>query len=85
MPNDSSFGDVKTYNSKLGIEFLVRDGKRVIRCDFPEFDGGKGLKANITLESLNDDTMVIATPFKTDKKAFYNNQKKKCILYFYQH
>ena len=71
MPNDSSFGDVKTYNSKLGIEFLVRDGKRVIRCDFPEFDGGKGLKANITLESLNDDTMVIATPFKTDKKAFY--------------
>ena len=79
MPNDSSFGDVKTYNSKLGIEFLVRDGKRVIRCDFPEFDGGKGLKANITLESLNDDTMVIATPFKTDKKAFYYNQKIDCM------
>ena len=79
MPNDSSFGDVKTYNSKLGIEFLVRDGKRVIRCDFPEFDGGKGLKANITLESLNDDTMVIATPFKTDKKAFYYNQKINCM------
>lgn len=79
MPSDSSFGDVKTYNSKLGIEFLVRDGKRVIRCDFPEFDGGKGLKANITLESLNDDTMVIATPFKTDKKAFYYNQKINCM------
>ena len=42
-------------------------------------DGGKGLKANITLESLDDDTMVIATPFKTDKKAFYYNQKINCM------
>ena len=79
MPSDSSFGDVKTYNSKLQIEFIVRDGKLVIRCVYPEFDGGKGLKANITLESLNDDTMVIATPFKTDKKAFYYNQKINCM------
>lgn len=69
MPSDSSTGDVKIANSKLGLEFLVKNKKRIIRCDFPEFDGGKGLKANITLESLDDDTMVIATPFKTDKKG----------------
>jgi len=79
MPSDSSFGDVKIANSKLGLEFLVKDGKRIIRCDFPSFDGGKGLKALITLESLDDDTMVIATPFKTDKKAFYYNQKINCM------
>ena len=79
MPSDSSIGDVKISNSKLGLEFLVKDKKRIIRCDFPEFDGGKGLKANITLEGLDDDTMVIATPFKTDKKAFYYNQKINCM------
>ena len=50
MPSDSSIGDVKISNSKLGLEFLVKDKKRIIRCDFPDFDGGKGLKANITLE-----------------------------------
>ena len=79
MPSDSSIGDVKISNSKLGLEFLVKDKKRIIRCDFPDFDGGKGLKANITLESLDDDTMVIATPFKTDTKAFYYNQKINCM------
>ena len=52
MPSDSSIGDVKISNSKLGLEFLVKDEKRIIRCDFPEFDGGKGLKANVSVVAI---------------------------------
>lgn len=79
MPSNSSSGDVKIANKHLGVEFVLKENKRIIRCDFPEFDGGKGLKANIVLENPPEDTMVIATPFKTDKKAFYYNQKINCM------
>ena len=57
MPSDSSIGDVKISNSKLGLEFLVKDKKRIIRCDFPDFDGGKGLKQISLLKDLDDDTI----------------------------
>lgn len=82
MPPSSQAGDVKIKNSKLGLEFLVKENKRIIRCDFPSFDNGKGLKANITLLNNNQDSMVIATPFKTDSKAFYYNQKINCMSAF---
>ena len=79
MPSTSETGDVKMRNKKLACEFLVKGNKRIIRCDFPDFDGGKGLKANITLLNEPQDTMVIATPWKTDEKAFYYNQKINCM------
>lgn len=79
MPPSSRSGDVKVKNKSLGLEFLVGDGKRVIRCDFPSFDDGKGLKVNITLDNPDEDTMVIATPWAEDEKAFYYNQKINCM------
>lgn len=79
MPPTSEVGDVKMKNKKLAIEFLVRGNKRILRCDFPDFDGGKGLKANITLTNDPQDTMVIATPWAEDEKAFYYNQKINCM------
>lgn len=79
MPSSSEWGNVKVKNSKLALELLVEDGKRIIRCDFPSFDGGKGFKAFICLENPKDDTMVIATPWAEDKHAFYYNQKINCM------
>lgn len=79
MPRTSETGDVKVKNSKLALEFLVRDNKRIIRCDYPGFDNGKGLKVNITLDNPDEDTMVIATPWAEDDKAFYYNQKINCM------
>lgn len=79
MPATSTTGDVKVKNKQLAIEFIVKDNKRIIRCDFPQFDGGKGLKANITLNNQPEDTMVIATPWAEDDKAFYYNQKINCM------
>ncbi len=79
MPSDSSKGDVKIKNKTLAVEYLVRSGKRIIRCDFPSFDSGKGLQVNIELEDLKQDTMVIATPWAEDEQAFYYNQKINCM------
>lgn len=79
MPPSSETGDVKVKNNKLALEFLVRGDKRIIRCDYPSFDGGKGIKVNITLDNPVQDTMVIATPWAEDDKAFYYNQKINCM------
>ncbi|MDE6155472.1 MAG: DUF2804 domain-containing protein, partial [Eubacterium sp.] len=79
LPPTSEIGDVRVKNAKLALEYLVKDNKRIIRCDYPGFDGGKGLKVNITLDNPDEDTMVIATPWAEDKKAFYYNQKINCM------
>ncbi|MCM1114901.1 MAG: DUF2804 domain-containing protein [Clostridium sp.] len=80
MPESSVTGNVSVKNKKLAIDFNVENGKRIIRCDFPEFDNGKGLKVNIALAfNPDEDTMVIATPWAEDKKAFYYNQKINCM------
>lgn len=80
MPSTSVEGDVSVKNKKLAIDYIVKDNKRHIRCDFPSFDGGKGIKINLVLDNNpNDDTMVIATPWAEDEKAFYYNQKINCM------
>ncbi|MGN0533600.1 MAG: DUF2804 domain-containing protein [Eubacterium sp.] len=79
MPPDSACGNVKMKNKKLALEFIVENGRRILRCDFPGFDNGKGLKANIVLQNPAEDSMVIATPWAEDKRAFYYNQKINCM------
>ena len=80
MPSTSVTGDVSVKNNKLAIDYTVKDNMRRIKCDFPSFDGGKGIKINITLyNNPDDDTMVIATPWAEDNKAFYYNQKINCM------
>lgn len=79
MPPSSDCGDVRVKNKKVALEFLVRGNKRVLKCDYPSFDGGKGLMVNITLDNPKQDTMVIATPWAEDNKAFYYNQKINCM------
>ncbi len=74
MPSTTEKGNVRVKNGKFAIEFIVENNKRIIRCDFPSFDNGKGIKVNIALENQPEDTMVIATPWAEDKKAFYYNQ-----------
>jgi len=43
------------------------------------FMDGKPIKGSITLEKMNDDSMVIATPYKESKVHFYYNQKINCM------
>ncbi|MFR5876318.1 MAG: DUF2804 domain-containing protein, partial [Eubacterium sp.] len=79
MPSTSAAGDVKFKNGKLAIEYLHKDGGRIIRMNYPSFDGGKGIRCNIKLTDEPEDSMVIATPWDEDQKAFYYNQKINCF------
>ena len=79
MPEHSAYGDTIVNHKKLQMYFTHKDGKRVLDFNFPEFNNGKGIKGNIELEALNKDSMVIATPWKEDKLAFYYNQKINCL------
>lgn len=79
MPSSSEKGDVVYKDKRLHMEFLKKEGKRQIRCKFQNFYKGKSFKCDLTLEQPPMDTMVIATPWKEDKKAFYYNQKINCM------
>ena len=79
LPASSKEGNTVFKNSRLHMEFRVSEGKRRICCCFRNFKDGKTLVADITLKQPEMDTMVIATPFGDDPKAFYYNQKINCM------
>jgi len=79
MPPTTAAGDVVFANKKLAIEFLHTEKGRVLKMNYPGFDGGKGIRCNILLSDEPDESMVIATPWDEDPKAFYYNQKINCM------
>ncbi len=79
LPPTSETGDTVYKDKRLKIEIKVTPGKRHIVCDFKNFMDGKPFTCDITLEQPEMDTMVIATPWKEKKTAFYYNQKINCM------
>lgn len=75
----SSTGNTSYHDKRLDIDYIVTPGKRHILCEFKEFTKGKTLSCDITLYQPEMDSMVIATPWSEDKKAFYYNQKINCM------
>ena len=75
MPESTLEGDVSFRNSKMAVEFLNRGDHRILRLDYPSFDGGKGIRCCIKLYDIPEESMVIATPWAEDPQAFYYNQK----------
>ncbi len=79
FPSTSEKGVVKYADKRLAMSFTPGDNKRELYCDFKKFNGEKDLKCKITLSQPPMDTMVIATPWKEKKTAFYYNQKINCM------
>jgi hypothetical protein len=79
MPSSPLNGDTILKHKKIQMRFEHRDGKRCLQVNFPGFDNGKGIRANISLEELNKESMLIATPFRDDPNAFYYNHKINCL------
>lgn len=88
MPETSKSGNICVNHGGFFISFEKNDTSRVLKVDCKDFLRENSLKGEITLyqpEAM--DTIVIATPFSKDKKAFYYNQKVNCMpasgeLYF---
>ncbi len=79
LPSTSETGDTIYQDKRLHMEYRVTEGKRQILCKFDNFYQGKPFSCNIILEQPEMDTMVIATPWKEKKTAFYYNQKINCM------
>lgn len=79
MPSSSDRGIIKYSNKKIDIEFNTVNKVRSLKCNYKNFVDGKDLIADIKLIDEPQDSMVIATPFAQDKRAFYYNQKINCL------
>lgn len=75
MPTSSEIGDI-IYNSKnVKISIIHENFQRKIKVFMKDFEPGSNLDASIRITNEPKDSMVIATPFKENKKFFYYNQK----------
>ena len=79
LPRTSESGDIHYHDKRLDMDF-IKDGRtRHLFGEFKNFMDGKTLKVDLYLDEPPMDTMVIATPWKENKKAFYYNQKINCM------
>jgi len=78
LPTTSKYGVTSHEDERISMKFTVDKNKRHLECDFKKFDGEKSFKCDISLENIEQESLVIATPF--DKKHhFYYNQKINCL------
>lgn len=79
LPSSSLEGNVVFHSKPISIEFIREEKQRTILANILNFDGESHLSVHLTLKANKDDSMVIATPWKENKKAFYYNQKINCM------
>lgn len=79
LPESSESGITKYEDKRLKMSFEVQKGGRRIKCEFKDFYNGKPFDCDLFLKQPEMDTMVIATPWKEKKTAFYYNQKINCM------
>lgn len=79
MPSNTTEGSPFYKDKRLSMEFRKSGETRRISCSFKNFYEGKTLTCDIVLSQPQMDTMVIATPWKEDPRAFYYNQKINCM------
>ncbi|MBN2501930.1 MAG: DUF2804 domain-containing protein [Anaerolineales bacterium] len=78
LPRNST-GGVTSYTSKEAtLTFDVSENQRKLSVDWPGFNNGRGIQAELTLENPPDyESMTIVIPI--GKKRFYYNRKINCL------
>jgi hypothetical protein len=80
LPSNSSEGDISIDTNKVKLSITRTTDTRVIEINFPKFNKDKSITGKLTLfQDPNMDSIVIATPFTKNQKAFYYNQKVNCM------
>lgn len=80
LPRTSTSGVTAFSGKNAHIKFSTLDRKRTIEFSWNNFHRGKHLTGNIELaEQEESDSIVVATPFKENPRAFYLNQKINCL------
>lgn len=79
MPSTSGEGNILFQNGVCRFEVILGKHTRHLKGSYKKGSGRKISEFDIMLEQPDMDTMVIATPWKEDEKAFYYNQKINCM------
>lgn len=79
LPESSASGITHFENDQLQLRFEAGENGRDVSCLYKNFQPGKDLKAEVHMDQAFEDSIVMATPWKEDRKAFYYNQKINCM------
>jgi hypothetical protein len=78
LPRNNAVGDAYFSNDKVALSFRLSENKRRISVSWPEFHDGRGIEAEINLESPpGHESMNIVIPIS--KRRFYYNHKANCL------
>ena len=79
MPPSSNEGDVSFQQDDFSLTIRREPGRRVLEIDIAAFESGR-LQGTLELTQPDEmDSMVIATPYAENPRAFYYNQKVNCM------
>ncbi len=77
---ESPFSGITFFeNHRVRVRFEYSEGKRKVECLYKNFKDRKDLFTEISMVQPFEDSIVIATPWPDDRKAFYYNQKIPCM------
>ena len=78
LPRNSDQGDSTFDNGKVRIAFRLEGADRRVQVDWPAFNDGQGLSADLLLHLRPDhESMVIVIPIPG--RRFYYNRKINCL------
>jgi hypothetical protein len=74
LPRDSTSGETSFKNKQMSLRFQADFNERRVFVDWPGFDKGRGIKADLTLNCPPEhESMTIVIPI--GQKRFYYNRK----------
>lgn len=80
MPQSSAKGDIYHKSAFCSLAYIHENGGRRLMGKYKKCPLHGEMEFDLFLRQPEaDDTMVIATPWETDKTAFYYNQKINCM------
>ena len=78
LPRNSSEGESHFKNEKVSLDFQVEAGCRKVSVAWPDFNAGRGIRAEISLNCPPGyESMTIVIPIGL--KRFYYNRKINCL------
>ena len=78
LPRNSDNGDSHFEGKGVNLSFKANPSLRELSVSWPDFDNGKGISAEISMQFPPDhESMTIVIPI--EKKRFYYNRKINCI------
>ena len=79
LPSTSRRGDIESSGKGYRLSFENKGEVRCLSFEMERFKGPKSIRGELELFCPEQESMVIATPFPGDEKAFYYNQKINCM------